>query len=105
MTDSELLDLKARVISAMGTGAQVGRATEYLLNLITEVEAHRKKAAQPKPLGGMTLHVGEMDVKKAEPPPPAEPPVQEAASDESPVEEKSSKEKSEKSAGKSAKRK
>jgi hypothetical protein len=71
LTDDELKELKTRVVSAAGTGANIGRANEYLLQLIAEVQEHRN----PKPKIGK-LKVGEMDVKKAEPaaepPPPPE---------------------------------
>jgi len=70
LTDDELKDLKGRVIKAMGTGANVARANDYILQLIREVEERR----QPKPRIG-TLKVGEMEVKKAVPPEPETSPV------------------------------
>ncbi len=67
MTDDELKDLKARAINAMGTGAHIGRAPEYLLQLIAEVEEHRAGGSKPRSRVGV-LKVGEMDVKKGEEP-------------------------------------
>jgi len=48
MTDKEITDLKKRCIEVMGTGATIARHAEYLLDLITEVEGHRK-GQEPKP--------------------------------------------------------
>lgn len=67
LTDDELKELKTRVISAMGTGATIGRSNDYMLQLIAEIQEHRN----PMPKIGK-LKVGEMDVKRAEPPPPSE---------------------------------
>ena len=67
LSDEELNDLKTRVISAMGTGANIGRANDYLLQLIAEIQEHRSGGPpQPKPKIGV-LKVGELDVKKADP--------------------------------------
>jgi len=65
LSDQELKELKARVISAMGTGASLGHANEHLYALITEVEEHRAGGSKKGSSLG-TLKVGEMDVKKAE---------------------------------------
>ena len=75
LSDQELKDLKARVISAMRTGAGLARANDHLLALIAEVEEHRGGAKK----GGLVLKVGEMDVKRAEPAPEPAPEVEEPA--------------------------
>lgn len=41
LTDKELHDLKLRVVSAMGTGSNIGRANEILLDLIEEIQELR----------------------------------------------------------------
>lgn len=71
LSDEELKDLKSRVATAMGTGASIARSNELMYQLIVEVEEHRAgpKAPPVKPKIGI-LKVGEMDVKRAEPPPP-----------------------------------
>lgn len=97
MTDQELADLKSRVISAMGTGANVARANDHLLALINEVQELRGKKS-----GKMVLKVGEMEVKKAEPA-PAPPPAFTAddSKDEEPAaEDKADESKSGKKSGK-----
>jgi hypothetical protein len=73
LSDEELKELKSRVATAMGTGANIARSNEIMFQLIAEVEEHRN----PKPRKIGVLKVGEMDVKKAEPepaPPPPPPP-------------------------------
>ena len=72
----------------MGTGAHLGRANEYLLQLIAEVQEHRSGGA-PAPAKKHVLKVGEMEVKKVEAPAPEAP-----ASE--PEEEKASKKSSKK---------
>lgn len=67
MTDQELAELRTRVLAALGSGAFIGNANSYLLNLIEEVQSLRKAQQVPKPSIGV-LHVGEMEVRRVEPP-------------------------------------
>lgn len=41
LTDKELHDLKLRVVSATGTGSNIGRANEIILDLIDEIQELR----------------------------------------------------------------
>jgi len=63
MTDQELVELKARAITAMGSGSIIGNANNYLVELVSEVQELRK-AGQVKPSLPGKLLVGEMEVKK-----------------------------------------
>jgi len=86
LSDDELKALKGRVATAMGTGANIARSNEFMLQLIREVEEHRAAANKPKSRIGV-LKVGEMDVKRAETAPPAAaapPPVPEPEADPEP---------------------
>lgn len=97
MSNEDLAALKVRVIAASGTGAQVARANDYLLELIAEVESLRKGSskAEPLPKGIKKVVVVETVVEPVavEPTPVVEdaPPVVEEPKAETPVVASSSK--------------
>jgi hypothetical protein len=74
ITDQELIELKARTIQAIGSGAHLGNATNYILELIEEIQDLRK------PKVSRTLVVGELDVQKGMLPETTSPPEKEAES-------------------------
>lgn len=64
LSKHEIKDLKERIHATNGNGANIGRANDYLLRLINEVEELRDRVSRPRSLCGV-LRVGEMTVKKA----------------------------------------
>lgn len=64
LSKHEIKDLKERIYATNGNGANIGRANDYLLRLINEVEELRDRVSRPRSLCGV-LRVGEMTVKKA----------------------------------------
>ncbi len=64
LSKHEIKDLKERIHATNGDGANIGRANDYLLRLINEVEELRDRVSRPRSLCGV-LRVGEMTVKKA----------------------------------------
>lgn len=64
LSKHEIKDLKERIYATNGNGANIGRANDYLLRLIHEVEELRDRVSRPRSLCGV-LRVGEMTVKKA----------------------------------------
>lgn len=64
LSKHEIKDLKERIYATNGNGSNIGRANDYLLRLINEVEELRDRVSRPRSLCGV-LRVGEMTVKKA----------------------------------------
>jgi hypothetical protein len=59
-SDQELIDLKSRVLQAIGSNVNIGNANDYLLKLIEEIQEHRKTPSVPRGV----LRISSMDVKK-----------------------------------------
>lgn len=82
LSDSELVELKDRVIKANSTGSTIAKSGSYLLALITEVQELRSScdcqqaSPAPKNVAKKTLHITEMTVTHIE---EAKPPVEEKA--------------------------
>lgn len=46
LSDHDLHDLKSRALSALNTGANIGKVEEYLVHIVHEVLDHRQKASK-----------------------------------------------------------
>jgi hypothetical protein len=85
ITDQGLVELKKRALASVRTNAHIAGASDFILDLIEEVQELRK--APPMAVGVGKLTVGDMDVQKAPVPEPVAPEPEVVPEPEAPKEQ------------------